>query len=351
MALFESTYASIAGIAACVPKTKAFTANYTNFNSESEKQLFIQTTGIKERRIASENCCTSDMCFAAAEQLIKELNWNKEEINLLIFVSQSPDYFLPATSILLQSRLGLSKNTMAFDINLGCSGYVYGLSVITSLIQQFGFGKALLLVGDKSTSSTNPKDKTTFPLFGDAGTATAIVNKKNRICFNLQSNGEGKDAIIIPGGATRNPYKEGILNDKEFESGIIRNACNLHLNGADVFNFSLSEVKPNIEKLAENFKINLEEIDFFIFHQANKLMMESIRKKMKINADKFPINIDRFGNTSSASIPLAIVTELQEKLKEKPLKLLLSGFGVGFSWGSIYLESDKNWVCPDLIEI
>src|SRR3989344_3433721 len=149
MAIFESTYSSIAGIAACVPKTKVFTVDYNNFNSENEKQLFIQTTGIKERRVADANCCTSDLCFAAAEQLIKELNWKKEDINLLIFVSQSPDYFLPATSILLQSRLGLSKSTMAFDINLGCSGYVYGLSVVSALLQQFGFGKALLLVGDK----------------------------------------------------------------------------------------------------------------------------------------------------------------------------------------------------------
>lgn len=351
MAFLEINNVSISGIAACVPKQVVNTDDYAFFSSDAEKKLFIQTTGIKTHRKADHHICTSDLCFKSAEQLLKDLQWNVSDISILIFVSQSPDYFLPATSVLLQEKLNLPKTCMAFDINLGCSGYVYGLSVISSLLEKIPNGKALLLVGDKSTSSPNPKDKTTAPLFGDAGTATALENRSGKMVFNLQSDGSGKNAIMIPGGATRNPYHQNSLVDEQIQNGIVRNECNLILDGAEVFNFSLREVKPNIDQLAEKYAISIPDIDYFVFHQANKLMMESIRKKMKIDSDKFPINIDHFGNTSSASIPLTVVTELRSKLKIKSQKLIFSGFGVGFSWASVYLESNTNWVCPELIEI
>lgn len=349
MALLKTSYASIAGISACVPSATEKNTDYVQVN-EQERNLFMQTTGVRERRVSPVEICASDLCFHAAEKLLSELNWKKEEINLLVFVSQSPDYFLPATSVILQHKLGLSKNTMAFDINLGCSGYVYGLSVISSLMNNPGINKALLLVGDKSTISLNPNDKTAYPLFGDAGSATALERKENEIFFNLQSDGEGKNAIIIPGGGTRNRYYEGILKDTEEAPGIFRNACNLHLNGEEVFNFSLREVKPNVDELYRFSGKSIDETDYFVFHQANKLMNESVRKKMKIDISKVPYSIGRFGNTSSASIPLTIVTELKEQVTSQKLKLLLAGFGVGFSWGSVWLETEKL-ICPDLVEI
>lgn len=347
--LLKSSYASLAGISACVPVQVEKNADY-DYVSEAERQLFIQTTGVKERRVSSKDVCASDLCFAAAQKLINELNWKKDEISLLIFVSQSPDYFLPATAVILQNRLELTKNTMAFDINLGCSGYVYGMSVISSLMENPGMNKALLLVGDKSTISLNPRDKTAFPLFGDAGSATAFERKENTIYYNLQSDGEGKNAIIIPGGGTRNRYYEGILKDNEIEPGVFRNKCNLHLDGMEVFNFALKEVKSNIEALYSFAAKKPEETDYFIFHQANKLINESVRKKMKIIPEKVPYSIDRFGNTSSASIPLTLVTELSDQIRNRKLNLLFSGFGVGYSWGSVLVQTEKI-CCPDLIEI
>ena len=234
MALFKIENISIDGIAACVPKTVLKTEDYT-YISESERKIFEDGTGIKQRRVASEKTCTSDMCFAATKKLLRDTNTLEDEINVLIFVSQSPDYFLPATSIILQDRLGLSKNTIAFDINLGCSGYVYGLSVFSSLMSLIGYNKGLLLCGDKSTFSPNIKDKSTYPLFGDAATATLIsknLNAKPIFC-NLQSDGSGWESIIIRGGGTRMPFSEETNKVKFIEQGIERSACNLELNGMD----------------------------------------------------------------------------------------------------------------------
>jgi len=350
LALFTNKNVSIAGIAACVPRIEVNNNSYDRI-TENERKLFIQTTGVLNRRVAPENICTSDMCFASAVKLMDELKWKKEEIGLLIFVSQSSDYFLPATSILLQDRLGLPHSVMAFDINLGCSGYVYGLSAASSFLSSGAFKKALLLVGDKSSYSLNPKDKSTYPLFGDAGTATALEYSEGKeIIFNLQSDGSGKEAIFIPGGGTREPYNYSLLEEKEVEPGIVRHRCNLHLNGMDVFNFALREVKPNIDQLYSYAGKNYSSTDYFIFHQANRLMNESVRKKMKIEPEKVPYSIHKFGNTSSASIPLTLVSELRDKLRSSHLELLLSGFGVGFSWGSVLVKTDKI-ICPELIEI
>jgi len=350
MAIFQINNIEVIGIAASVPKATVYTSDY-DYITEQERKLFVSGTGIKERRVAHENMCTSDMCFSAAQQLLKDTNINSEDIDILIFVSQSPDYFLPATSILLQDRLGLKKSTIAFDVNLGCSGYVYGLAIIANLLNMVG-SNALLLCGDKSTYSTTPTDKSTYPLFGDAGTATLLSKntKAKPLYFNLQTDGSGWESIIIRGGGTRNRYKEGILDKKIIEPGIERNLCNLELDGVEVFNFSLREVKPNVMELLDFSNIELENIDFVVMHQANRLMNESVRKKLKVDKEKVPYSIEKFGNTSSASIPLTMVTELHETLKNKSNQLLLSGFGVGFSWGSVILTTN-NIIVSELLEI
>ena len=218
MALFSVPNIKIAGISACVPKTSVSNLEYENI-SLKERELLIKTTGIKERRVADNGVTTSDLCYKAAKKLIEELHWEKEEIEILIFVSQSRDYFLPATAIILQDKLGLPKTTIALDISLGCSGYVNGLSVIASLMTTSKIKKGLLMVGDISTFSLNPKDKSTYPLFGDAGTVTALEydTKANDLQFNLQSDGSGHETIIIPDvtwqvpAAQRSAYK---LTDK-----------------------------------------------------------------------------------------------------------------------------------------
>ncbi len=328
----------IDGIVSCVPSGIARTVDY-NIISKEEQSLFIKTTGIKERRVASSDVTCSDLCYKAAFDLLEEFKC-KDEIDVLIFVSQSPDYFLPATSIILQEKLKIPKTCMAFDVNLGCSGYVYGLSIVGSILQSGQFKKALLLVGDKSTISTSYTDKSAYPLFGDAGSATLLSYNENTSpwYFNLQSDGSGKDAIIIKDGHSRNPYNKDSDELIEIDKGIIRAKKHLALNGMDIFNFALREAAPNIKNLLEYSKTSIEEIDYFVFHQANKLINESLRKKLKINLDKVPYSIDLFGNTSSASIPLTICHQLQIELKSNNCKLLLSGFGVGYSWGSLICE-------------
>ncbi|MBN9295281.1 MAG: ketoacyl-ACP synthase III [Flavobacteriia bacterium] len=351
MAIFEIEKVEITGIACCVPENTIRTVDFP-FSSEQDCRAFINGTGVEETRYAPEEVCASDLCYEAAERLIKDLNIDKEQIKIVVFVSQSPDYFLPATAIILQDRLGISKSCMAFDIGLGCSGYVYGLSVISGLLRNIPSGHALLLCGDKSTFSTHPKDKSTRPLFGDAGSATILTKREEAspMHFNLQSDGSGFESIIIRGGGTRNPYSLFSTEDREIEKDIWRNELSLEMDGVEVFNFSLREVKKNIFHLLDSLHVDKEEVDFFVMHQANKFLNETIRKKMGVGIDKVPYSIGRFGNTSSASIPLTLVTELAEKLQSEQLNLLLCGFGVGYSWGSVYLHTSNVKVYP-LIEL
>jgi len=349
MSLFRVKGSEIKGVAAAVPETVVCNRDY-EYISEADRQLLIKTTGIENRHIAFNGETTGDLCFAAANRLIDELNWERSQIDLVIFVSQSPDHFLPATAIILQDRLGLSKTTAAFDIMLGCSGFVYGLSVAASMMSTGGFRRALLLAGDVSSAGVNIKDKSTYPLFGDCGTATALeYNRDYEMCFNLQSDGSGKDSIIIPHGGLRHPITEDSFVEKEYEPGVIRHHRDLWLNGMDVFTFSVREAPLNATALLDYCGVSVADIDLFVMHQANLLMNETIRKKLKIDSSKVPYTLKNFGNTSSASIPLTLVEHFrQSEIQNK--RVLLSSFGVGLSWGSCYLETG-NWIVPETVKI
>lgn len=351
MAFFSIQDIAVKGIAAAVPSNMVSNWDY-DLLTESEKKLLIKTTGVEQRRMAPKGMATSDLCFAAAEKLLKELNWKREEIEILIFVSQSTDYYLPATSIILQDRLGLPKSCMAFDIGLGCSGYVYGLSVITGMMKATGLKKGLLMVGDVSTVTCSKDDKSTYPLFGDAGTVTALQFENNAgpISFHLNSDGSGKDAIIIPHGGIRNLASPESFIKEEIAPGIVRSKMELALNGLDVFNFSIKEVPNSLKEFLDLLGTTPEAYDFFVMHQANKLMNETIRKKMGFPTEKVPYSISKYGNTSSASIPLTIVSEIAKELENSEKKLLLAGFGVGLSWGSVSINL-KNVICPEIIEL
>lgn len=352
MALFPIHGVRIVGIVSAVPKPVYDNRDY-EWIGEKERELFIKTVGVEKRRIAPEGMTTSDLCESAAKDLLKALNWDPKEIDLLIFISQSRDYIIPATAGILQDKLGFSKDCMAFDISLGCSGYIYGLSVAGSQMAASGMKKALLMVGDVSTRTTSYKDKSTYPLFGDAGSVTALEldDKAGPMTFNLQTDGSGYDAIIIPDGGIRNfASKESSFEEEEFADGIIRHRFHIALDGMKVFQFSLREVTPNVITLLEIVDKDIAEVDYYIFHQANKLMNESIRKKLKITPEKYPYSMNEYGNTSSASVPLTINGRVGEEAQSGRLKMVLSGFGVGLSWGSVYLETEKIY-CPPIIEI
>ncbi len=332
-------HTKIDAIYACVPEQEKLTTEYSLF-SPDEARLFTKNTGIHARRVAADHVTCSDLCYSAASQLLSDIG-DASEIDLLVFVSQSPDYFLPATSIILQDRLGLRSDCMAFDINLGCSGYVYGLQVVGQFIQSGAVRNALLLVGDKSTISTAYQDKSTFPLFGDAGTASLLSfsDKSSPWFVNSGSDGSGKNAIIIEGGHSRNPY--GTYTEELIDfNGNKHSKSHLHLEGLDVFNFALSRVPFSIQQaLSEAGKL-IDDVDYVVFHQANGLITKSLSRKLNVPLNRCLTSIEKFGNTSSASIPLTLVCHADELLGRTELSLILSGFGVGFSWASMCMTTD-----------
>lgn len=343
---------SVRGISACVPTFIEDNKKIPLFQNQEESEKFIDATGIEFRHmVKNSGVCTSDMCYSGSVKLLEEIGWKPEEIDCLIFVSQTPDYILPATACILQGRLGLSTDCYSLDISLGCSGWIYGLSVIASLISGGTMKKGLLLAGDTTTVTKSPKDKSTYPLFGDAGTVTAVEYDQNAepLMFNFGTDGKGYEAIMIPDGGFRNFVNVRSFENEEIEPGIIRNRLQSILNGPAVFTFGISKAPKSVVSILEHFGIEKEKIDYFIFHQANLFMNEKIRMKLKIDKDKVPYSLKYYGNTSSASIPLTIVTQLKSELISSK-KLLACAFGVGLSWASVIFDIN-DLKCPDLIEI
>jgi 3-oxoacyl-[acyl-carrier-protein] synthase-3 len=277
---------------------------------------------------------------------------DKAEIDLVVFVSQTPDYRMPATSILLQNRLGLSMQTMAFDISLGCSAFVYALSVVYSIMEKSGFRKALLLDGETRSRVYSPKDRKTAFLFGDGGVA-AIIEKGAQFgesFFSLNSDGSREDLIKIKAGGYRFPSSPETLVDKVIdEHGNMRSEEHGYMEGADVFNFVLREIPPDIKRMEAFTGIALHSMDYYLFHQANDYMNGYLAKKLKLPLEKVPSSIARFGNTSSVSIPLTIVSQLQGKLNDNK-KLMLCAFGVGMSWATAFVNFN-HCIISDLVEI
>lgn len=348
MAIFTAHHTSIKGIATCVPRQAVSNLDYDLLLPE-ERKLLIKTTGIENRRIAQKGVTTSDLCLVAAEKLLVELDWKKSEIELLIFITQSGDYVAPSTATIMQDRLGLPKSTIAFDSGLGCSGYVYGLSMINAFMNMSKLKKALLMVGDISTYALTPLDKSTYPLFGDAGTVTAIEwdDHASPMHFALGTDGSGYEAIMVPDGAMRSPYNEHTYDMIEVEKGITRSRGNLWLNGLDVFTFSVTQVPESIKELMHYASVDPASIDYFYMHQANMIMNETIRKKLKIRPESTYYSLKDFGNTSSASIPLtmSVITNHQLNQLQGEQTFLLSGFGVGLSWASVVFKSSKIHCC------
>jgi len=350
MAFLDIKRVKIAGLSVCVPKNTEENKDFPLLTKDEAEKL-ITATGIERRRKANPGICTSDLCFEAANQLIKDLGWNKNDIDCLVFVTQGPDYFLPATSCILQDRLGLNEECYTLDISSGCSGWVYGLSVISSLLSSGAMKKGLLLAGDVSCMNS-PKDKSTYPLFGDAGSVTALEfdPEAKGFQFHLGTDGSGYEAIIIPDGGARNLVNYDSFVMKEIAPGIERSRLHTALEGMDVFSFGISKVPETINKTLEHFSIDKEKVDYFVFHQANLFLNEKIRKKLELPKKKVPYSLKNFGNTSSATIPLTMITELKEKLQQEKLNFIGCGFGVGLSWATVDFETE-NIIVSDLIEI
>ena len=352
MAFLEVNNVALRGISACVPKNIVENVSFYNERWGGYEQ-FLAATGIAKHRNSTSEICSSDLCAKAAEELFGALRWEKETVEALVFVTQTPDFYnVPATSTVLQDRLGLSNKCYTLDIALGCSGWVYGMSVLSTLMQSGTIKRALLCAGDTPTKFCAPTDRSTYPLFGDAGTVTALEfdEAASPMQFAMFSDGSGFKAININDGGYRNPVNEASFEFKEHGEGKVRNGLSLEMDGESVFMFGISKAPKAIKALCEQYSIEINEIDQFTFHQANLFMNEKIRAKLKIAPEKVPYSMQEYGNTSCASIPLTIVTRTAEALKAKKMNHIACGFGVGLSWGAVHFETD-NVVIPHLIEM
>lgn len=304
---------------------------------EWNAQKIEQKTGIRERHIASENETALDLGLRAAVKLLD--NYDKEKIDLLLFCTQSPDYYLPTSACILQDKLGLRTDVGAFDFNLGCSGFIYGLAIAKSFIRTGIANNVLLITSETYTKHIHPKDKGNRTIFGDGAAATIIERSERKGIreFSLGTDGSGYKNLIVPNGGLRNRYD---INAKEIDdgSGSIRTDNNLYMNGPEIFNFTIEAVPVVVDQCLKKNQTNLGEIDYVIFHQANLFMIEYLRKKINIPKEKFYMNMLHTGNTVCATIPIALKDCLDNKIIKEGDRVLLVGYGVGYSWGATIIE-------------
>ena len=336
MAILEYEGVGISAMAAAVPRTIVNNYEYTRYFPADQVKEVVDKIGIYERRFADADTCSSDLCLAAAERLIGDNSVERSEIDLLVFISQTPDFRMPATSVILQHRLGLPSMTIAFDINLGCSAFMYGMSVVYAMMRQRGLRKALILDGETRSKVYSPKDRRTAFLFGDGGVA-ALVERDERFgksYFSLNSDGSRENLIKIDAGGYRKMSSEETVKEKVVdEYGNIRSEEQGYMNGGDVFNFVIREIPRDIKRMLEHTGLKPEDFDYIVFHQANNFINTYLAKKMRLDVSRIPTTIAKYGNTSSVSVPLTIVSELKGKLSGNK-RLLLSAFGVGMTWAT-----------------
>jgi 3-oxoacyl-[acyl-carrier-protein] synthase-3 len=351
MALFSIPNIRITGIASAVPGIVADNLEL-DLMSRDERAAFVKKVGIRTRRIAPPSVCASDLCVTAAKRLLADKNEKPEEIGAMVFVTQTPDFLLPGNSMLVQKRLGLSKSTYLIDLNQGCAGYVYGIATLAGMMHSAGIRKGLLLVGDTISRLISPEDKSTLPIFSDAGSATILEYSTagDTMFFNLGSDGNGAHAIRLHDGGSRHPFGEGSFHLQTIGPGIRRAPAHLAMEGIDVLQYTFRHVVPNILELLEMAGWVVDDPDYYVFHQANSLLNEGLARKLGLKSEKLPESLEDFGNTSSATIPITLNYRLSRLLSEGRYKLLLSGFGVGFSWGSALVQVDSV-VCPEVIEL
>lgn len=335
-----------AGFRAAVPVDRySFLDDPAPFTREEAEKL-AASTGVRARRVLPAHLCASDLCVAAAEGLLEQLGWAPDSIDVLVFVSQDADYNLPATACVIQKHLGLSTACAAFDIALGCSGFVYGSWIAARLLSGIlpdparGPGRALVLCGDTSTRHLRPDDRATLPLFGDAGSATALERDEaaGRLFVVAGTDGAGASHIRIKAGGRRDTLVPPAAPRSPAEEERLFRDARLHLNGAEVFGFTLKAVPPLVKEALSHAGTTVDAIDWCVMHQANKFMLDHLRKKTGFPEEHFVVDMAEFGNTSSASIPLAIANRLSADLAAHRRRVLLAGFGVGWSWGALVGE-------------
>jgi len=326
------TGASIAGVVTCLPSQKVCNTHFdAQFGEDAVNDVF-KMIGVETRYWADEKTSTRDLCLRSGKHLLKQLEWLPTSVDALIYVSQTPDYRLPATACVLQADLELSTACIAFDVNLGCSGYPYDLWLGMTMVQTGAARRVLLAVGDTISKIIDPMDRATAMLFGDAGTVTAIESVNGQSAsFVLGTDGRGACNLIVPRGAFKD-YSSA--NDERL---LDKAADCLYMDGGEIFNFTLKAVPTLVAETIDLSGVPADAYDGFLFHQANMFMLKHLVKKNNLPFNKTPINIQQYGNTSSASIPLLMTTCLNGQLSIQAMRLGLFGFGVGYSWAGASL--------------
>lgn len=339
----------IVGMSACVPKNVEDNRKLDIFQNEAEADKVIASTGIERRHVVAPGTTASDLAIKAAEQLIADLEWQKDSIDLLAYVCQSRDFIAPQTACILQDRLGLSQGCCAIDLPFGCSGFVHGMSVVASMLSHGGLKRGLLINAETNSLNRSQKDRTVKPLFGDAATVTALefYEGAEPMNFVFGVDGSGYQSIWAQYGGTRYPTTMDSLKEVEVEPGVIRKGTDMVVNGMDVFAFAIKRPPRSLKELIETFGIDTNQIDYLLLHQANKFIDEKIRKSLKIPEEKVPYCLHEYGNVTSASIPLTLVSQCQHSLVTKTNHCIACGFGIGLEWGSMEFYID-NIVIPNI---
>lgn len=335
-------HASVASIEYYLPKTVVSSQDLAAEFPEWSVDKIEQKTGIQQRHISGPDECSSDLAEKAALALFASGVVQPRDIDFILLCTQSPDYFLPTTACLLQHRLGIPNTAGAFDFNLGCSGFIYGLGQAEGLIATGQAAKVLLLTAETYSKFIHPGDKSVRTIFGDAAAATLLVAKESDSPligpFVYGTDGSGGENLMVKTGGMRAARTAGSGVAAEAESGNIRSDDNLFMNGGEIFTFTLSSVPDAVSRLLAKAGVTLDQIDLFVFHQANRYMLDHLRKRMKIAGDKFVVSMSHCGNTVSSTIPIALRDSLASGRLKSGSLVMLVGFGVGYSWGATLLR-------------
>jgi 3-oxoacyl-[acyl-carrier-protein] synthase-3 len=342
----------VSGVGCAVPEKIKTTDDLAEVFGEEHARKLQKSTGVVQSHVSADAICSSDLCFFAGEKLLDELGWERSSVDVLAFVSVTRDYVSPATACRLQHRLRLGKGCAAFDITHTCSGYIYGLWLVSHLLSGGGAKRALLLVGDTSSRYCSPYDRAVAGLVGDAGSATALERNESAepMYFELGTDGSGIEAIIVKAGAFRHPSTTETRMRTEREGGNSRSDEDLFMNGPEVFSFTLREVPPLYSRVLELAGWTLDDVQAVIMHQANLFIIRHLAKKLGVPSEKSIENLARYGNTSGASIPLALTQQMAERLRNHSERLVLLGFGAGLSWGGAALTCGPL-VIPELTTV
>lgn len=345
MSCFKFENVGIRAISATVPQKVVRTKELTDFPIEAIEK-FIETTGVEERRFTNDDQCTSDLCFKSANQIFDETDISKEDIDALLFISQTPDYKTPGTSAILQDRLGLSKSTLTYDLNMACQGFLYGLFFAETLLQLPNIQNVLILAGDTLSKTISTKDKSTGMLLGDGGVAVVVSKgaEYKPIYHSINSDGANWDLVYIPAGGYRIPSSLDTMKDEEFEDGSIRNKEQLIMQGMDVFSYAITKLPKDVKALLSFANMNIEQIDKYAFHQSNKFMASFIAKKLNADETKILTSIEKYGNTAGISIPLTLVSN-REKIDKDDI-ILANAIGAGFVYGSAIFSLNNCQILP-----